>query len=71
MAGQRRDLVAVDQHLHGLHGRDKWAVIDVLTDRLVETGQIPPGHRELVRDSLVAREKAMSTGMERSLLDKK
>ncbi|HZL98944.1 MAG TPA: PTS sugar transporter subunit IIA [Planctomycetota bacterium] len=50
--------------LHGLEGLDKWAVIAELTDRLVGTAQIPPGLRDLVCDSLVAREKAMSTGME-------
>ena len=50
--------------LHGLRAQDKWAVIDVLTDRLVETAQVRPEHRDRVRDALVAREKAMSTGME-------
>jgi PTS system nitrogen regulatory IIA component len=58
------ELLVESAVLHGLDGRDKWAVIDVLTDRLVDTGQVPARHRDLVRDSLVAREKAMSTGME-------
>ena len=58
------ELLVESAVLHDLQGRDKWAVIDVLTDLLVETGQIRPESRNHVRDSLVSREKAMSTGME-------
>jgi mannitol/fructose-specific phosphotransferase system IIA component (Ntr-type) len=58
------ELLVESAVLHGLDGRDKWSVIDTLTDRLVETRQVPAQHRDLVRDALVAREKAMSTGME-------
>jgi len=58
------ELLVESAVVHGLEGRDKWAVIDLLTDQLVASGQIPPQVRDVVRDSLVAREKAMSTGME-------
>src|SRR5262245_52507052 len=58
------ELLTESAVVHELHGRDKWAVIDVLTDLLVDTGQVRPESRDTVRDSLVAREKAMSTGME-------
>ena len=58
------ELLVESAVLHGLNGRDKWGVIDVLTDRLVETAQVAPRLRDQVRDALVSREKAMSTGME-------
>lgn len=50
--------------MHGAGARDKWQVIEGLTDRLLETRQIAPEHRDPVHQALVARERSMSTGME-------
>ncbi len=46
---------------------DKWAAIEVLTDRLVETDQVTKAHRDDVHAALVARERSMSTGMENGI----
>jgi len=48
----------------GMDDRDKWQVIEELTDRLVSTDQVEAQHRDRVHEALVAREKSMSTGME-------
>lgn len=50
-----------------LDGRSKWEAIEVLTDRLVGTGQIDSQHRDVVHAALVARERSMSTGMEHGI----
>lgn len=46
---------------------DKWRAIEVLTDRLVETEQVDPAHRDHVHTALVTREESMSTGMENGI----
>jgi PTS system nitrogen regulatory IIA component len=50
--------------MHAPAASDKWRVIEGLTDLLVTTDQIRPGHRDAVHRALVARERSMSTGME-------
>ncbi len=50
-----------------LSGQDKWQLIEALTDRLVESGQVQAGHRDEVLKALVARERSMSTGMENGI----
>ena len=50
-----------------LEGKDKWALIAELTDTLVASGQIRPEVRGAVHDALVARERSMSTGMEKGI----
>ncbi len=50
-----------------LDGRSKWEAIEVLTDRLVGTGQVAEDDREAVHAALVAREQSMSTGMENGI----
>ena len=47
-----------------LAGLDKWAVIERLTDLLVESGRLPAALRDRTVEALVARERSMSTGME-------
>lgn len=46
-----------------LAARDKYAAIDELIDLLVQAGDLVPQKREVVRDVILAREKAGSTGM--------
>jgi mannitol/fructose-specific phosphotransferase system IIA component (Ntr-type) len=48
-------------------GKDKWGLIAGLTDVLVTSGQIDASVRDAVHDALVAREKSMSTGMEKGI----
>lgn len=48
-------------------GVDKWQLIEALTDVLVRTEQVGPEHRDDVHRALVARERSMSTGMERGI----
>jgi mannitol/fructose-specific phosphotransferase system IIA component (Ntr-type) len=48
-------------------GRDKWQIIEALTDRLVASGGIAADVRDEVLAALVAREKSMSTGMEQGI----
>lgn len=50
-----------------MDGLDKWAVLARLTDALVGSEQIDPTHRGEVHDAIVARERSMSTGMERGI----
>lgn len=51
----------------GLDGKDKWELIAGLTDALVSSGQIPDAVRDQVHQALVARERSMSTGMEKGI----
>ncbi|MFT7464946.1 MAG: mannitol/fructose-specific phosphotransferase system IIA component (Ntr-type) [Pseudohongiellaceae bacterium] len=50
-----------------IDGLDKWALIETLTDSLVESGQIKAAHRDVVHGALVLREQSMSTGMEKGI----
>jgi len=50
-----------------LRGPDKWHLIGTLTDSLVASRQIVPGHRDRVLDALLSRERSMSTGMENGI----
>ncbi len=61
------EVLAEPAVLLDLDGRDKWQAIEELTDRLVSTRQIPGEHRDRVHESLVARERSMSTGMEQGI----
>ena len=48
----------------GLDGLDKWAVIERLTDLLVQSGQAQPSWRDAILKGLTEREKQSSTGMQ-------
>ena len=50
-----------------IDGHEKWHIIEVLTDSLVVSEQIDAGLRDEVHAALVAREKSMSTGMEKGI----
>ncbi len=46
---------------------DKWDALDRLITRLIDTGRVPSEIAEDVREAVLARERSMSTGMERGL----
>lgn len=48
-------------------GVDKWSLLESLTDVLVRTHQVEARHRDEVHAALVARERSMTTGMERGI----
>lgn len=50
-----------------LDGTDKWTLLELLTEALVESGQIDPDSRDVVHEALAARERQMSTGMEQGI----
>lgn len=50
-----------------IQDRDKWEVIRDLTDLLVTSGGLPEEQRDSVLDALLARERSMSTGMEKGV----
>jgi mannitol/fructose-specific phosphotransferase system IIA component (Ntr-type) len=50
--------------LLNMRPRDKWDAIRTLAELFVQKGQLPQGKFKPVLDALIAREKAVSTGME-------
>ncbi len=46
---------------------DKWDSVSRLVDHLRERGRIPAEEVETIRDAVLARERSMSTGMERGI----
>jgi len=50
-----------------LEARDKWDAIEQLVGRLVATGRVPKERYEELCDLVLARERSMSTGMERGI----
>lgn len=50
-----------------LDGLSKWALIERLADALVQSEQINAANRDEVHEALVARERSMSTGMEKGI----
>jgi mannitol/fructose-specific phosphotransferase system IIA component (Ntr-type) len=58
------ELLVESAVMHAPEAREKWQVIEGLTDLLLKTDQIASEHRDAVHDALVARERSMSTGME-------
>ena len=46
---------------------NKWALIEKMTDLLTDSGQIGQDIRDVIHQSLVEREKSMSTGMENGI----
>lgn len=51
----------------GVRDRNKWQVIEELTDLLVASGGLDSNKRTAVLEALLARERSMSTGMERGI----
>jgi mannitol/fructose-specific phosphotransferase system IIA component (Ntr-type) len=46
---------------------DKWDSIGLLVEHLLELERIPQSELETIRDAVLARERSMSTGMERGI----
>lgn len=53
--------------LVGFRARDKWDAVDRILEHLVRSGRIDPGRVGAFRDAVIARERSMTTGMEREL----
>ncbi len=58
------DLIKQEMILVDLQCEDKWQCIERLVDWMVEHGKVEAQHRDTVLESLVDRERSMSTGME-------
>ena len=61
------DLLRPEAVRLAMRDQDKWQVIEGLTDHLVTCGSLPAEKRDAVLDALLARERSMSTGMERGI----
>lgn len=46
---------------------DKWALLDLFVDHLVNHGRLPEDQKQAAKDALLAREKSVSTGMEQGI----
>ncbi len=62
-----RELFTADDLVVGFDPIDKWDAIQRLVERLVEGGRLPAEASESVLEAVVARERSMSTGMERGI----
>lgn len=60
-------LFAPEDLLVGFDPRDKWDAIGKLVEHLVSRGQIPTAASARVLEQVLARERSMSTGMERGV----
>lgn len=61
------ELLRPEDCLVPLDARDKWDAITQLLDHLAERGRIPLARVEELADLVLARERSMSTGMERGI----
>ena len=62
-----RELLRPDDLVVGFDPADKWDAIAQLVLRMVERGLIPAAQADSIRDAVLARERSMSTGMERGV----
>jgi mannitol/fructose-specific phosphotransferase system IIA component (Ntr-type) len=62
-----RQLFAPSDLVVGFDPSDKWDAIERLVRHLVGEGKLPTAVSAAVRDQVVARERSMSTGMERGI----
>ncbi len=60
-------LMSKAEVLLGFGAKDKWSALSVLCDAVVTAGWVPAEARQPLLDGLTAREKSLSTGMERGL----
>lgn len=58
----RKEAILIDSQID-----DKWKAIEKLLDLLVAIDSVPKENRETVQAALFAREKSMSTGMEKGI----
>jgi mannitol/fructose-specific phosphotransferase system IIA component (Ntr-type) len=64
---QLHELFRPDDLIVGFHPADKWEAIENLVDHLVERGKIDAASGGRVLEQVQARERSMSTGMERGI----
>ncbi len=57
------DILSTRQIVPELKATSRWEAIDELINVLVESGRIPPEHRESVTNVVKKREQSMSTGI--------
>ncbi|MSR64004.1 MAG: PTS sugar transporter subunit IIA [Planctomycetes bacterium] len=62
-----QELIPPEHVLLGLEARDKWEVIDRLVHHLEACGAVPVGQGKTFHEAVLARERSMSTGMERGI----
>jgi mannitol/fructose-specific phosphotransferase system IIA component (Ntr-type) len=62
-----QELFGPDDLVVGFEASDKWEAIDLLMRGLEERGCISSEHAARLRDEVIARERSMSTGMERGI----
>src|SRR5262249_33005763 len=67
LAMRLQELIPPEHIVLGLEADDKWQAIERLTQHLVSVGAVPPDQGQAYRDAVVARERSMSTGMERGI----
>ena len=61
------ELLSPDDVLLPLQAADKWDAITTLVDHLVAAGRVPAEARDELLDLVLARERSMSTGMEKGI----
>ena len=61
------ELLAEGDVLLPLEAQDKWDAIERLLAHVDRAGHVPQGRFEEYRDAVLARERSMSTGMERGI----
>lgn len=64
---QLKEIFAPRDFLLGLASRDKWEAIGRMMRHLVEQGRCDPAQGERLHEAVLARERSMSTGMERGI----
>lgn len=62
-----QDLFRREDLLVGFRSADKWSAIDALMRHLIDSGRIPPRLAQVCHEAVLARERSMSTGMERGI----
>ena len=62
-----QELLRPEDLLLGLEARDKWDAIDRMMDHLKRSGRVPEALSSGLLEAVLARERSMSTGMERGL----
>jgi mannitol/fructose-specific phosphotransferase system IIA component (Ntr-type) len=61
------ELLSPEDMLLDFHPADKWSSIGLLVDHLVRRARIPAEAVDAIRTAVLARERSMSTGMERGI----
>jgi len=67
MPARFTELLTEGDVLLPLDARDKWDAIERLLGHVKRRGHVPEGRYEDYRDAVLARERSMSTGMERGI----